>query len=175
MTRRQAREHLFNMLFRIEFNKIEELSKQADYYLEALENLTDEELQSLKDDLEAGDNETDSDSKEEEVVVIGSHGSKIDLESLTIEDVEVLKKRFLQIVDKLPEVDKIISKISTGWTINRMGKVDLTTMRIAVYEIKYDEEIPGEVSVNEAVEIAKKYGQESSGSFVNGVLAKLLS
>ena len=53
-----------------------------------------------------------------------------------------------------------------------MGKVDLTLIRLAVYEIQYDDEIPTGVAINEAVELAKKYGQENSPAFVNGVLAK---
>ena len=54
-----------------------------------------------------------------------------------------------------------------------MGKVDLSIMRLAVYEMKYDDEIPVRVAINEAVEIAKKYGQDNSPSFVNGILAKV--
>ena len=53
-----------------------------------------------------------------------------------------------------------------------MGKVDLTILRLAVYEIVYDEEIPTSVAINEAVELAKKFGQDSSPAFINGVLAK---
>ena len=53
-----------------------------------------------------------------------------------------------------------------------MGKVDLTILRLAVYEIMYDEDIPTSVAINEAVELVKKFGQDSSPSFVNGVLAK---
>ena len=53
-----------------------------------------------------------------------------------------------------------------------MGKVDLTLIRLAVYEIKYDDEIPTGVAINEAVELAKKFGQDNSPAFVNGVLAK---
>ena len=59
-----------------------------------------------------------------------------------------------------------------GWQTKRMGKVDLTILRLAVYEIKYDEDIPTGVAINEAVELAKKFGQDSSPAFVNGVLAK---
>ena len=54
-----------------------------------------------------------------------------------------------------------------------MGKVDLTIIRLAVYELKYEEDIPTGVAINEAVELAKKYGTDTSSSFVNGVLAKL--
>ena len=55
-----------------------------------------------------------------------------------------------------------------------MAKVDLTILRLAVYEIKYDDTIPTKVSINEAVELAKKYGTEKSGSFVNGVLSRII-
>ena len=72
----------------------------------------------------------------------------------------------------LETIDKEISEKATGWTIDRMGKVDLAIIRLAVYEILFDESIPVGVSINEAVELAKKYGRDESGSFVNGVLAK---
>lgn len=66
----------------------------------------------------------------------------------------------------------MLEKEAEGWKISRMGKVDLTILRLAVYEIKYDEDIPTSVAINEAVELAKKFGQEESSKFVNGVLAK---
>ncbi|MDF2951834.1 MAG: NusB antitermination factor [Anaerocolumna sp.] len=89
-------------------------------------------------------------------------------------DMEYLKERFHEILDKITEIDKTLEEISSGWKLNRLGKVDLTVMRIAIFEILYDQEVPNKVAVNEAVEIAKKFGGDSSGSFVNGVLAKLL-
>lgn len=89
-------------------------------------------------------------------------------------DMELLKDRFNKILDKIPEIDKTLEEISSGWKLNRMGKVDLTIMRIAIYEILFDEDIPNKVAINEAVEIAKTFGGDSSGSFVNGVLAKLV-
>lgn len=76
------------------------------------------------------------------------------------------------ILDKLPEIDKLISEKATGWTIDRFGKVDLAIVRLAVYEIMFDDDIPVSVAINEAVEIAKKYGRDESSGFVNGVLAK---
>ena len=63
--------------------------------------------------------------------------------------------------------------MAKGWKTSRMGKVDLTIIRLAVYELKYEEDIPTGVAINEAVELAKKYGTDTSSSFVNGVLAKL--
>ncbi len=66
----------------------------------------------------------------------------------------------------------MLNEKAKGWSTNRMGKVDLTILRLAVFEIKYDEEIPTGVAINEAVELAKKFGQDSSPAFINGVLAK---
>jgi N utilization substance protein B len=96
------------------------------------------------------------------------------LEEPKEEDKQYLKIRFHLILDKIAEIDKTLEEISSGWKLNRMGKVDLTVMRIAIFEILFDDSIPNKVAVNEAVEIAKKFGGDSSGSFVNGVLAKLL-
>ena len=76
------------------------------------------------------------------------------------------------IIEKLPEIDALISEKATGWTLDRMGKVDITIIRLAVYEILFDDKIPLGVSINEAVELAKKYGRDESYIFVNGVLAK---
>lgn len=88
------------------------------------------------------------------------------------EDKEYITKREEDILNHLPEIDKEISEKATGWTLERFGKVDLAIVRLAVYEILFDETIPTGVSINEAVELAKKFGREESGSFVNGVLAK---
>ena len=95
------------------------------------------------------------------------------LEEPKEEDLRYLKERFQKINERIPEIDIILEEASSGWRLNRMGKVDLTIMRLAIYEIKYDNDIPTKVAINEAVEIAKIFGGDSSGSFVNGVLAKL--
>ena len=81
-------------------------------------------------------------------------------------------ERFKTIVDKFDELDEIISEVSVGWKLERMSKIDLTILRLAVYEIKMDEEIPDKVAINEAIELAKKYGGDNSPSFINGILAK---
>ena len=67
----------------------------------------------------------------------------------------------------------MINEAAKGWKTTRMGKVDLTLIRLAVYEIKFEEEVPTGVAINEAVELAKNYGTDDSASFVNGILAKL--
>ena len=76
------------------------------------------------------------------------------------------------ILEHIDEIDALINEKSTGWKTSRMAKVDLSIIRIAVYEIKYEDDIPFKVSVNEAVELAKKYGADESPAFVNGILAK---
>lgn len=88
-------------------------------------------------------------------------------------ELEYIRGRFQKILEKVPDIDVILEEASSGWKLNRMNKVDLTIMRLAIYEIRYDDEIPTKVAINEAIEIAKIFGGDSSGSFVNGVLAKL--
>ena len=95
-----------------------------------------------------------------------------EVEECSEKDKEYISNKFHNIVEKIDEIDAAINEVSEGWKTRRMGKVDLTVIRLAVYEIMYDEEIPTGVAINEAVELAKKFGQDESAGFVNGVLAK---
>ncbi len=95
------------------------------------------------------------------------------LEQPKEKDLEYLEKRFLDVLSCVNEIDSMIEEASKGWQLKRIGKVELTIMRLATYEMKYDEEIPVKVAINEAVELAKKFGEDNSGSFVNGVLGKI--
>ncbi len=95
------------------------------------------------------------------------------LEEPKEKDMEYLEKRFTDVLQYVNEIDSMIEEASKGWQLKRIGKIELTIMRLAVYEIKYDEEIPTGVAINEAVELAKKFGEDNSGSFVNGILAKI--
>lgn len=95
-------------------------------------------------------------------------------EKLKPEDREEILARCLDIFSKLPLLDKSISEKTEGWRIERFSKVDLAIVRLALYEIRYDEESPERVAINEAVELAKIYGGEDSPKFVNGVLARLV-
>lgn len=89
-------------------------------------------------------------------------------------DADEMHAKLKDIISKLDEIDNAINENVTGWNTERIGKVELTILRIAYYEMKYDDLVPESVAINEAVELAKKYGQDNAPSFINGVLAKLV-
>lgn len=95
-------------------------------------------------------------------------------EEIKEETLRYIKEKYSKILEKLSEIDEKIDEVSKGWKIERMGKTDLTVLRLAYYEMKYDEEIPTGVAINEGVELAKLFGGEESPAFVNGILAKLV-
>ena len=97
------------------------------------------------------------------------------LEELTEEEQAVMKKKYDDILAHIEEIDQELNEYSQGWKTHRMNRVDLTALRLAYYELKYDDDIPTGVAINEAVELAKLFGGEDSGSFVNGVLARVAS
>ena len=131
MTRRELRENVFKMLFRVEFYEEGEMTGQL--------GMMDDELENIKE-----------------------------------EDAAYINNKCSEIIAKIPELDEAINASTTGWKTSRMGKVDLSIIRLAVYEIKYEEDGPAKVAINEAVELAKLYGTDNSASFVNGVLAKFV-
>ena len=92
--------------------------------------------------------------------------------TVTEQDQAYLEARLADIMDKLPQIDEQLSEKIEGWKLSRVGKVELTLLRIAVYEILYDDDVPTGVAISEAVELSKKYGPDNAASFVNGVLAK---
>lgn len=87
---------------------------------------------------------------------------------------EEIRGKLDRILERLEQIDEMISNTARGWTVARMGKVELTIIRLAVYEMKFDEDVPEGVAINEAVELAKKYGGNESPGFVNGVLARFV-
>lgn len=87
-------------------------------------------------------------------------------------DAAYITARYEQIEAHLPELDTMINEKADNWSTGRMGKVELTILRLALFELKFDEQIPTGVAIDEAVELAKKFGQDGSSAFVNGVLAK---
>lgn len=130
MIRTELREHVFKMLFQIEFNEPGDMPEHLQLYFEELEHATDK-------------------------------------------DKEYIQKKYEAIAERVSEIDALINEKSEGWKTKRMNKVDLTIIRLAVYEMKWDEDVPVGVAINEAVELAKKFSGEEGPSFVNGVLGKL--
>ena len=130
MTRREQREQIFKLLFRVEFNTIEEMPEQLRLFFEQAD------------------------------------------EPISEEDADYISRKYEKIMEKLPEIDKLLNEKTEKWSTDRMGKAELTILRVAVYEILFDEEIPTGVAINEAVELAKKFGQDNAKAFVNGILAK---
>ena len=130
MKRRELREHIFELLFRIEFNTPEEMPEQIQLFF-------------------------------------------ADMEELKEADQSYMEEKYARVVDKLPKIDKRIEETAKSWKISRMGKVDLTVLRLAVYEMEFDEDVPVGVAINEAVELAKKFGGDDSPAFINGILGKI--
>ena len=99
------------------------------------------------------------------------------IESNHIESEEAKKyieDAILGIEKNLEEIDNLIkANLKENWKIERISKIDLSILRLAIYEIKY-KEIPYKVAINEAVELAKKYGEDTSKNFVNGILASIV-
>lgn len=90
------------------------------------------------------------------------------------EEKEYIEKVVYGINDNMKAIDEIILSKLKNWSIQRIAKVDLAILRIAIYELQYMDEVPVKVSANEAVELAKTYGNNNSKSFVNGVIAKVI-
>lgn len=120
------------------------------------------DVSELEEQLELCEAEALDDDETEENVILAE------------KDKEQVGERLQDILAHVDEIDAMLNEVSKGWQVSRMSKVDLTIMRLACYEIKMDEDIPVGVAINEAVELAKKYGGDDSPSFVNGVLAKLV-
>ncbi|MBE6538775.1 MAG: transcription antitermination factor NusB [Ruminococcaceae bacterium] len=91
-------------------------------------------------------------------------------EEREIPDDAFIKKLYFGICDKLEEIDALIAKHSVGWKTERMSRVSRAVLRLGVYELVYMSDIPSSVSINEAIELTKKYDDEKARAFVNGIL-----
>lgn len=94
---------------------------------------------------------------------------------ITDKEREEILAKLQQLIARLPDIDQKISEYSKGWKIDRIAKAELAILRLATYEALYDEEVPVGVAVNEAVELAKRYGEDNGPSFVNGILGKIVN
>lgn len=130
MTRRTLRETIFRILFKYEFNSMDEMKEQIKYSINDVENI----------------------SEEDETYIIDKTN---------------------KILSLINDIDEIIKDISDGWNIERIGKAELAILRLAIFEIKYDEDVPHKVAINEAVELSKIYCNDEARRFVNGLLAKV--
>ena len=114
-------------------------------------------------DFHKGDNTRD--------LVIRYLDETCEAEITDFERAEIIKK-VLDISDKFSEMDREIGEASNGWKLERIGKAELNILRLAIYEIRYDDEVPTKVAINEAVNLAKEYCSDETPAFVNGVLSK---
>ena len=130
MTRRQLRESIFKILFKLEFNSVEEMTEQLEFSLE-------------------------------------------DFPDIEEKDVNYITDKTNKIISLIADIDDIICNVSSGWKLDRIGKAELAILRLAIYEMKYDDDVPYKVAINEAVELSKIYCNEEAKSFINGVLAKV--
>lgn len=89
-------------------------------------------------------------------------------------DRQFVRVRYEDFLSHIDEIDARISERVTDWKLSRIGKVELAVIRLATYEIVFDEEIPKKVAINEAVLLAKEFGGDSSGAFVNGALSRII-
>ena len=120
MRRHEQREQLFKLLFRVEFNSLDEMPEQVKLFFQ------DDEIE------------------------------------YTEAVVESIQDKYTKIQEKLPEIDGLLNEKAEGWNTERMGKVELAVLRIAVYEILYEEDIPDMVAINEAIEnVAKEYADKN--------------
>ena len=149
MNRKTEREFTFKLLFMSDFYEKKELGDELLLYFDAPFPFEDKE---------------DDDATPESLTSLK--------ESVNEEDRRRIVARYVDIIDKLDDINKRISEVSKGWTIDRIGKVELALLRLAVYEIVYDDNIPTSVAINEAVELSKKFGPQDSYAFVNGILAR---
>lgn len=90
------------------------------------------------------------------------------------EDIRQFTEELLRgTIEHLPEIDKRIADSTQHWSLERMAAVDRNILRIATYELLFRLDIPVKVAINEAIEIAKKYGSQDSPSFINGILDRI--
>jgi len=91
--------------------------------------------------------------------------------SLSGRDYRAIAEKAAAIGKKIPELDREINAKAEGWKTNRMGRAELNILRLAVYEIQYDDSVPVKVAINEAVELSKEYCNDDAPAFINGLLA----
>ena len=97
-----------------------------------------------------------------------------DLGDIRKKDADYMTGKVRSIVEHMDEIDGMINQASKNWKTTRMAKAELSILRLAAYEIRYEDDIPVSVSINEAVELAKLYGSDHGPAFVNGILSGMV-
>ena len=151
MKRSALREQVFVLLFRVPFHTGDEMEEQEELFLAPTER-----GEHIEDDFP------------------DPFGDDVTLPPLTDADARKVRARFDAVSEKLPDIDTQLREKTEGWSLERIGKVELAILRLGVYEVLYDDTVPQAVAINEAVELAKRFGQDGAPSFVNGVLAKFV-
>ncbi len=131
MKRSELREHIFKVIFGLEFNDEASMNEHIELYIDHMEE----------------------EAKEK--------------------DLEYIRTKVQKIAEKREEIDELLNTRTKGWKTSRMNKADLSILRLAVYEMKWDDEVPVGVAIDQAVELAKIYSSDDGPAFINGVLAKL--
>lgn len=96
------------------------------------------------------------------------------MDEVSEKDAIYITEKVQKVAEKLEEIDALINEAADGWKTTRMGKVDLSILRLAVYEMNYDDDVPVKVAINEAVNLAKEFSGDESPAFINGVLGKII-
>jgi len=146
MSRHEARKHAFHLIFRMHFaveTTVDELAESKQLYYDFIQSGIDE-----VDGLEKLKRPTGKDAEYVDRVVYG-------------------------VFDRMYVIDKVISNFLRDWTIDRISSVDLAIMRLAIYEMLREPDVPLPVAVNEAVELAKLYGDDDSPGFIGGLLGRV--
>lgn len=107
------------------------------------------------------------DMKEQETLYFELNGNAQE------QDREYVLAKYQAVMKKKDEIDGILNRYAKNWNTKRMNRVDLSILRLAAYEILFDESIPTGVAINEAVELAKRYSSDEGPAFINGILAKV--
>lgn len=131
MSRRNARKHIFNLVFQTEFNVETDIKETIETYTEEYE------------DFQKGES-------------------------------DFVSREYRGILANIESIDSYIDKYAIGWSVHRLAKTDLAILRMGVYEIVFDDEIPDAVAVNEAVELAKEFSGDKAPAFINAVLSKIV-
>ncbi len=161
ISRKIVRDLVMKIVFQFNFLKGAELDREIGTFLENAD-LADPDCFPPEED--TASEETEENDTEEAV---------FEPVRLAEEDREAVRNRAKDVIKKIPEIDRAINEKTESWTTKRMSRLDLSIIRLAVYEIQAkDPEVPMKVAINEAVELAKTYGSEDSPKFVNGVLRR---